>query len=209
VTLRRLLHHRAEAPHTEDDLFLVVGLGNPGERYARTRHNAGAMVADVLAERMGASWRTDRSRRNQVVDGRLGRPPQSRVVVARPRSFMNESGGPVAALLSYYKVPLHRLIVVHDELDLPSTVLRVKTDGGDGGHNGVRAVRTSIGSGDFIRVRVGIGRPTGRQDPADYVLSDFSRAERTELPGLLDRAADAVESVVAEGITKTQNVFNQ
>jgi PTH1 family peptidyl-tRNA hydrolase len=167
------------------------------------------MVADVLADRMGGSWRTDRSRRNRVVEGRLGPPPPTRVVVARPRSFMNESGGPVAALLTYYKVPLHRLVVVHDDLDLAGGTLRVKTGGGDGGHNGVRAVRAALGSGDFVRVRVGIGRPSTRQDPADYVLADFTRVERTELPALLERAADAVESVVAEGIVKAQNVFNQ
>lgn len=208
MTLRRLLHHRVESSQP-GNVFLVVGLGNPGERYAHTRHNAGAMVADVLADRMGGSWRTDRSRRNRVVEGRLGPPPPTRVVVARPRSFMNESGGPVAALLTYYKVPLHRLVVVHDDLDLAGGTLRVKTGGGDGGHNGVRAVRAALGSGDFVRVRVGIGRPSTRQDPADYVLADFTRVERTELPALLERAADAVESVVAEGIVKAQNVFNQ
>jgi PTH1 family peptidyl-tRNA hydrolase len=192
------------------NVFLVVGLGNPGVRYAHTRHNAGAMVADVLAARMGATWRTDRSRRNQVAEGRLGPAPQeSRVVVARPRSFMNESGWPVATLLMYYKVPLDRLVLVHDELDLPRAVVRVKTGGGDGGHNGVRAVRAALGSADFVRVRVGIGRPIGRQDPADYVLSDFGPGERAGLPLLLERAADAVESVVAEGIVRAQNVFNQ
>jgi peptidyl-tRNA hydrolase, PTH1 family len=208
VTLRRLLRHRSEPP-PDGQPFVVVGLGNPGERYVRTRHNAGAMVADLLAGRMGAGWRTDRSRRNQVAEGRLGPPPASRTVVARPRSYMNESGGAVVALASFYKVPLDRLIVIHDELDLPRGVLRVKLGGGDSGHNGVRAVRVALGSPDFVRIRVGIGRPPGRQDPADFVLSDFSRSEHAEIGVLLERAADAVESVIVDGVIKAQNVFNQ
>jgi peptidyl-tRNA hydrolase, PTH1 family len=208
VTLRRLLRHRSEPPPAGQP-FVVVGLGNPGERYVRTRHNAGAMVADRLAGRMGASWRTDRSRRNQVAEGRLAAPPAPRIVVARPRTYMNESGGAVGALASFYKVPLDRLIVVHDELDLPKGVLRVKLGGGDSGHNGVRAVRVALGSPDFVRIRVGIGRPPGRQDPAEFVLSDFHRSEQTEVAVLLERAADAVESVVADGVLKAQNVFNQ
>jgi PTH1 family peptidyl-tRNA hydrolase len=208
VTLRRLLGHRSE-PSPAGDLFLVVGLGNPGERYADNRHNAGAMVADRLAVRMGASWRTDRSRRNQVAEGRLSAPPAPRIVVARPRTYMNESGGAVVALANFYKVPLEHLVVVHDELDLPRGVLRVKLGGGDSGHNGVKAVRVALGSPDFVRIRVGIGRPPGRQDPAAFVLSDFSRSERAEIAVLLERAADAVESIVAEGVIRAQNVFNQ
>lgn len=208
MTLRRLLRHRSE-PSPPGDPFLVVGLGNPGERYAGTRHNAGAMVADLLAGRMRAGWRTDRSRRNQVAEGRLSAPPAPRIVVARPRTYMNESGGAVAALASFYKVPLTHLIVVHDELDLPKGVLRVKVGGGDSGHNGVKAIRVALGSPDFIRIRVGIGRPPGRQDPADFVLSDFARSERAEIAVLLERAGDAVESIVVEGVTRAQNVFNQ
>lgn len=206
MRLRSLLRRRNEA--VSIDAHLVVGLGNPGPGYSRTRHNAGYRVADILAERMDASWKTDRSGRNQVADGRLGPPPSRRLILARPRAYMNESGGSVAAVLRFYKLSLDRLIVVHDELDLPSEVVRVKSGGGDGGHNGLRSLRQALGSGDYVRVRVGVGRPPGRQDPADFVLSNYSAAEEQSLRLQLDRAADAVESLVVEGLDKTQNVFN-
>jgi PTH1 family peptidyl-tRNA hydrolase len=186
-----------------DERHLVVGLGNPGPRYAGTRHNAGALVVDVLAARMGGRLKTHKARAD-VLEGRLASGP---VLLARPRSFMNESGGPVAGLLRFYKVPLERLVVVHDDLDLPFAALRLKRGGGDGGHNGLRSISAANGR-DYLRVRVGIGRPPGRQDPADYVLRDFSTAERKELDYLVDRAADAVEALVCEGLEAAQNRFN-
>jgi PTH1 family peptidyl-tRNA hydrolase len=186
-----------------DDRHLVVGLGNPGPRYAGTRHNAGALVVDVLAARVGGRLKAHKSR-SDVLEGRLaGRS----AVLARPRSFMNESGGPVAGLVRFYKIPLDRLVVVHDELDLPFGALRLKHGGGDGGHNGLRSISGTLGR-DYLRVRVGIGRPPGRQDPADYVLRDFSAAERKELDFHLDRAADAVEALISDGLEAAQNRFN-
>ena len=191
-----------------DDVWLVAGLGNPGLRYSRTRHNAGYLVADLLAQRLRGTWRSHRTGRAEVVEGRLGEPPGHRVVLARPRSFMNESGGPISSIAAFYKIPLGRIIAVHDELDLPFATVRVKQDGGDGGHNGVRSLRQALGSGEFLRVRIGIGRPTGRQDPADFVLSDFRSAEREELGLLLERAADVTQSLVVDGLVATQNTFH-
>ena len=190
-----------------DEVWLVVGLGNPGPSYAGNRHNVGYLVADELADRMGAKFRTHKSRRADVVEGRLG-VGGPRVVLARARSYMNESGGPVAALASFYKVPVDRIIAIHDELDLPFDTMRVKLGGGDNGHNGLKSMRASLGSGEFYRVRVGIGRPPGRQAPADFVLSDYSASERKLLTFGVDRAADAVESLVIDGLEKTQARFN-
>ena len=188
----------------DDGLWLVVGLGNPGPAYVGTRHNAGALVLDVLAERVGGSFRSHKTR-NDVVEGRLG---PIRAVLAKPKSYMNESGGPVAAVRDFYKVPLDRLVVIHDELDLPFATLRLKLGGGDNGHNGLKSLRRSLGSGDFHRVRVGIGRPPGRQDPADWVLKDFSKTEEKELDLLFERAADSVEELVASGLAAAQNIYN-
>ena len=183
---------------------LVVGLGNPGPRYAGNRHNVGFMVVDLLAARMGARFKAHRGRVD-VVDGRLaGRS----VVLAKPKSYMNESGGPIVAISRFFKIPLTRLTVVHDDLDLPYGTLRIKRGGGDGGHNGLRSATAALGSNDYLRIRFGIGRPPGRQDPADYVLRDFTAAERKELPYLVDRAADAVEALLADGLDAAQNAFN-
>jgi len=187
-----------------DDRQLVVGLGNPGPRYAGTRHNAGFLVVDLLAERIGGRFKAHRSRCD-VVEGRLAGHP---VVLAKPKSYMNESGGPVVAVARFYKVPIERITVVHDDLDLPFGSLRLKRGGGDGGHNGLRSTTSALGSKEYARVRFGIGRPPGRQDPADYVLRDFSSAERKELDFLVDRAADAVEALLADGIEPAQNKFN-
>lgn len=187
-----------------DAPWLVVGLGNPGERYAGHRHNVGFLVVDLLAERAGARLRTHRSRAD-VAECRLaGR----RVILARPRSFMNLSGGPVAAVRGFYKIDLDRLVVVHDELDIPFGAIRLKCGGGDNGHNGLRSVTASLRSRDYLRVRVGIGRPPGRMDPADFVLRDFSTAERRELPLLVDSAADAVESLLSQDLATAQNRFH-
>ena len=191
-----------------EPLWLVVGLGNPGPTYARHRHNVGYLVNDELADRTGGSFRAHKTGRADVVEGRLGGPGGPRVVLARPRSYMNETGGPVAALASFYKVAVDHVVAVHDELDLPFDTLRVKLGGGDNGHNGLRSMRASLGSGEFYRVRVGIGRPPGRQSPADFVLSDYSAAERKVLPFQVDVAADAVESLLTEGLTATQGRFN-
>ena len=190
-----------------EDPYLVVGLGNPGPAYRGNRHNAGAMVLDLLAGRVGGRFKAHRGRAD-VVESRLGPLPGRRAVLAKPRSYMNDSGGPVLALREFYKVPAERIVVVHDELDLPYGDLRLKRDGGDNGHNGLRSVTRSLGSRDYLRVRVGIGRPPGRMDPADYVLRDFSPAERKELDLHLERAADAVEALVLDGLEPAQNRFN-
>jgi peptidyl-tRNA hydrolase, PTH1 family len=187
-----------------DDTWLVVGLGNPGPSYAGNRHNVGFMVADLLAERTGGRFKAHKGRAD-VVEGRLG---AARAVLAKPKSWMNESGGPVAALRDFFKIPAERLVVVHDELDLPFGDLRLKLGGGDNGHNGLRSISRSLGTRDYYRVRAGIGRPPGRMDPADYVLRDFSAAERKDLGVHVDRAADAVEALVLEGLDRAQSAFN-
>ena len=193
------------------DAWLVVGLGNPGPTYAGTRHNVGYLVADELARRMGSGWRAHKTGRADAIEGRLGTPGSSapRIVLARPRCYMNESGGPVKALASFYKVPVERIIAIHDELDIDFGTLRTKFGGGDNGHNGLKSMRSSLGSGDFYRVRAGIGRPPGRQSPADFVLSSYTAAERKELPLQVDSAADAVESLVTSGLELTQQRFNR
>jgi PTH1 family peptidyl-tRNA hydrolase len=187
-----------------DERFLVVGLGNPGPRYAATRHNAGFLVLDLLAGRIGARFKAHKGR-SDVVEGRFGGVS---VVLAKPKSYMNESGGPVASISRFYKVPVERITVVHDDLDLAFGAVRLKRGGGDGGHNGLRSLTAALGSKEYARVRIGIGRPPGRQDPADYVLREWSAAERTELPLLVDRAADAVEALLTEGLEPAQNQFH-
>jgi PTH1 family peptidyl-tRNA hydrolase len=191
-----------------EPLWLVVGLGNPGPTYARNRHNVGRLVNDELAARVGSGFTSHKSGRADVVEGRLGGVGGPRVVLARPRCYMNETGGPVASLTAFYKVPVGNVVAVHDELDIPFDTLRVKLGGGDNGHNGLRSMRQSLGSGEFYRVRVGIGRPPGRQSPADFVLSDFSTTERKVLPLCIDTAADAVEALLTEGLERTQGRFN-
>ena len=187
-----------------DDLFLVVGLGNPGPAYAGNRHNAGFMVADLLAERMAGRFKAHKGRAD-VVEGRLA---GQRVILARPKCFMNLSGGPVASLRDFFKVPVDRIVVIHDELDIGWATLRLKRGGGDNGHNGLRSLTQSLGSREYLRVRFGIGRPPGRQDPADFVLKDFSAVERKELPFHLDRAADAVEALLTGTLEAAQNTFH-
>jgi peptidyl-tRNA hydrolase, PTH1 family len=191
-------------------VWLVVGLGNPGPSYAGHRHNIGYLVTDELATRMGASFRAHKSGRADVVEGRFGTPglPGPRVVLMRGRGHMNESGGPVKQLATFYKVPPERIVAIHDELDIPFGTLRIKLGGGDNGHNGLKSMRSSLGTGDFHRVRAGIGRPPGRQDVADFVLSNYSTVERKELPFQVSDAADAVESLITDGLEKTQQRFN-
>ncbi|WGX95693.1 aminoacyl-tRNA hydrolase [Nocardioides sp. L-11A] len=198
------------ADATSADVWLVVGLGNPGPSYAGHRHNIGYLVVDELARRMGSGFRAHKSGRADVVEGRLGAPGAGtpRVVLAKSRSYMNESGGPVKALATFYKVPAERVVAIHDELDIDFGTLRVKKGGGDNGHNGLKSMRSSLGTGDFYRVRAGIGRPPGRQEVADFVLSNYATRERKELPFQIDSAADAVESLIADGLEKTQSRFN-
>jgi peptidyl-tRNA hydrolase, PTH1 family len=188
--------------------WLVVGLGNSGPSYAGNRHNVGHLVVAELADRVGGSFRTHKTGRAEVVEGRVGGVGGPRVVLARLRGYMNESGGPTKALAQFYKTPAERVVAVHDELDIPFDTLRVKLGGGDNGHNGLRSLRSALGTGEFFRVRVGIGRPPGRQSPADFVLSDYSSVERKILPFQVDRAADAVESLVREGLERTQSAYN-
>ncbi|WGL51778.1 aminoacyl-tRNA hydrolase [Nocardioides sp. BP30] len=192
---------------TEDGVWLVVGLGNPGPTYAGHRHNIGYLVNDELAKRLGGSWRSHKSGRADVVEGRLS-PGGPRLVLARPRSYMNEIGGPTKALAAFYKVPADHIVAIHDELDIPFDTMRVKLGGGDNGHNGLKSLRGSLGTGDFYRVRVGIGRPPGRQEVSDFVLSNYSGAERKVLPFQVDTAADAVECLITDGLEKTQQRFN-
>lgn len=197
-----------------DGPWLVVGLGNPGPTYADTRHNAGYLVTDLLAERMSgpsgsSAWRAHKSGRAQVVEGRLGGIPGTRVVLGRARSYMNESGGPVSTLLSFYKIPVAHLVVVHDEVDIPLGELRIKHGGGDNGHNGLKSLRRSLSTGDYYRVRFGVGRPAGRRPTADHVLSSFTAGERRDLDVHVERAADAVTCLVLDGLAQAQNLYNR
>lgn len=184
-----------------DDRWLVVGLGNPGPGYAGHRHNVGQMVVAELSSRLGAPLKAHKA--GAVVGETRLRPGGDRVSLAVPSTFMNVSGRPVAALLKFYSLDASRLIVVHDELDLPFDSVRLKLGGGPGGHNGVRDI-ISVAGPDFVRVRIGIGRPPGRQDPADFVLSPFSKAERESLPNLIADAADATSDVMTEGLLVAQ-----
>ncbi|WP_174248448.1 aminoacyl-tRNA hydrolase [Streptomyces hoynatensis] len=188
--------------------WLIAGLGNPGPQYAANRHNVGFMVADLLGQRIGGTFKSHKSRA-MVLEGRLGAPGTGgpRVVLAKPMTFMNLSGGPVTALSTFYRVPPERLVVVHDELDIGYGTLRLKRGGGDNGHNGLKSVTASLGR-DYHRVRFGIGRPPGRMDVAAFVLKDFTPAERKELDYFVDRAADAVEALVRDGLERAQSAFN-
>jgi peptidyl-tRNA hydrolase, PTH1 family len=190
--------------------WLVVGLGNPGPAFASHRHNVGYRVADELACRFGVRFSTLRGCRAEVAEGRIGPPggETPRLLLAKSRTFMNETGWAVTRLLSYYKLEPAQMIAVHDELDIVPGQLRVKFGGGDNGHNGLRSIRKSLGSGDFFRVRIGVGRPPGRQDPADYLLSNFPASAREAVEVEISRAADAVESLVLIGLDKTQSAFN-
>ena len=192
--------------------WLVVGLGNPGKEYAGNRHNVGFMVADLLASRVGAKFGRAKRAQAEMAEGRLassgGYGGGPKLVLLKPLTYMNLSGAPVVSLAQFFKVPVSNVIAVHDELDVPFGQVRAKRGGGEGGHNGLRSMSKSLSSKEYARVRFGIGRPPGRQDPADYVLSDFSGAERKELEFLVDRAADVVEAVVLEGVEWAQNKYH-
>jgi PTH1 family peptidyl-tRNA hydrolase len=184
--------------------FLIVGLGNPGPAYAGNRHNVGAMVLDELAARAGIRLTAGKGARARALSGE-GRLAGRRVVLARPTTYMNESGGPVRGLLDYHHLDPADLVVVHDELDIPFAAVRLKRGGGEGGHNGLRSVTRSVGTKDYLRVRVGIGRPPGRQEAADFVLKDFNATERKELDLLIGEAADAAEALLTQGLEAAQN----
>lgn len=190
--------------------WLVVGLGNPGPAYATTRHNIGAMLAAHLATSTGALLTRNKKFLAQTAETHFGMPGDRQpLIVCAPLSYMNESGGPVKAAMSFYRIPADRLVVLHDELDIDFGALRLKRGGGDAGHNGLRSIRGAIGTGDYFRVRLGIGRPPGRQAPADFVLQSFSSTQRSELPSFLDRAASAVETLIRRGLDVAQNEFNK
>ena len=193
--------------------WLVAGLGNPGPTYEANRHTIGYHVVAELACRFGVRFGAPRGLRADVAEARLGTPGASgpeaaRVIVMKSRTYMNETGGSVAGVLNYFKITPDRLVVVHDELDLDPGQLRVKFGGGDNGHNGLRSIRKAVGTGDFFRVRIGVGRPAGRQDPADFLLTDFPAGSRDSVAIEIDRAADAVESLLTLGLERTQNAFN-
>lgn len=188
------------------DTWLIVGLGNPGPRYEATRHNVGQMVLDELAARRRESFKAHKANA-RVVETWL-RPGAAKLVLAKPNSFMNVSGGPASQLARFYGTEAERVVVVHDELDIPFDSIKLKVGGGHGGHNGVRDIAKALGTADFPRVRVGIGRPAGRQDPADWVLDPFGAAERTTLPILVSDAADAVETLIDEGLVAAQQRFH-
>jgi len=185
--------------------WIVAGLGNPGPEYAGNRHNAGQMVVALLADRAGARFKAHRSGCD-IAEIRLGGVP---VTLAVPRSYMNLSGRPLAALAAFYKLSAERLVVIHDELDIGFGAIRLKLGGGDNGHNGLRSITQSLGTPDYFRVRFGIGRPPGRMDAASFVLRDFSAPERKDLPFLIDRAADATETLLSQGLAQAQNTYHQ
>lgn len=182
--------------------LLVVGLGNPGPQYAKTRHNLGFMVADLLAGRIGAQFKVHKRSGAEVVTGRLGHRP---VVLAKPRTYMNESGRQVGPLANFYSVDPADVIVVHDELDIDFGRIRLKLGGGEGGHNGLRSIANALGTKNFQRVRIGVGRPPGRKDPAAFVLETFSSTERPEIPTICEQAADATEILIELGLEPAQN----
>jgi PTH1 family peptidyl-tRNA hydrolase len=192
------------SPRDGSDRWIIVGLGNPGPRYANNRHNVGAMVVDELVRRGYGALKSHKSGTllsERSLDG-------GSVVIARPTSYMNESGQQVAQLARWYKVPADRVIVVYDEIDLPFGDIRIKQGGGTAGHNGVRSIVRHLGSPDFVRVRTGVGRPSGRKEAAAHVLADFSAAERRELDGLISGAADAAERIVEVGAERAMNDVN-
>ena len=190
-------------------MWMIVGLGNPGREYERNRHNVGFMVADLLADRARVKLSRHRRALAEVGEGRLGVGLDApRLVLVKPLTYMNLSGGPVASLAQFYKIEPDHIIAIHDELDLPYGVLRAKFGGGEGGHNGLRDTTKALGTKEYVRVRVGVGRPPGRMDPADYVLRDFAKAELKDLPWLVDAAADAVELVVTQGLVAAQLKFH-
>lgn len=194
-----------------EGLFLIVGLGNPGAKYEGNRHNIGHMVLDVLAGRAGVKFSAHKANA-AVAEARMGMlpggAPGPRVILAKPNTYMNTSGGPVAGLAKYFNVEPDHVIVVHDELDIPFGDIKCKIGGGEGGHNGLRDISKALGTKNYVRVRSGIGRPPGRMEVADFVLKNFGSAEAKELPFLLDSSADCVEMIVTQGLLEAQLKFH-
>ena len=189
--------------------WLLIGLGNPGEEYEKTRHNVGAMLATHMATSSGTKFTSHKARAN-VAEFRLGVGGDApAIVVAILRSYMNDSGGPTKSLADFYKIAGDHIIVAHDELDIPYQATRVKFGGGDNGHNGLKSITSALGSGDYFRLRLGIGRPPGQQDPADFVLKPFSSTERKSLEEFLTTGEQAAESLIRFGLEKTQQNFNK
>jgi PTH1 family peptidyl-tRNA hydrolase len=201
--LRRRGSSRAARQGTPADL-LVVGLGNPGAEYAHTRHNVGADTVELLATRHGASLRKGKERARTVEVSLAGK----RVALAVPLTYMNDSGLAVAALARRFGVEPAQIVIVHDELDLPTAVLRVKSGGGLAGHNGLRSIRSHLHSDAFQRVRIGVGKPESKERGVDHVLARFSKRERAEIDVTIEQAADAVECIVADGVDVAMNRFN-
>ena len=188
--------------------WLVVGLGNPGEKYAATRHNIGQMVIDELARRHNVKFSSHKSR-TDIAAFKLGVGIDAHsVIIGKSKSYMNETGGPVKALANFYSIEPTKIIALHDELDIPFAAIRTKLAGGDNGHNGLKSMTSSFGTPDYYRIRLGIGRPMGQQDPADFVLKAFSKVEQKDLAEFIDRGADVVESLINKGLEATQSAFN-
>jgi len=190
---------------TDGGPWIVLGLGNPDDEYGNTRHNAGAMVVALLAARAGAKLKRSSRTRALVAEVRDG---DARVVLARPASYVNESGGPASLLARWYKTPVERIVVVHDEIDLAYGKLQVRQDGGTAGHNGLKDVAKALGSPDFLRVRIGVGRPPGRKDPADYVLEPIAKRDAEDFAVLVERAADAAMDLVHLPLARAQDRHN-
>ena len=188
--------------------WLVVGLGNPGDQYAATRHNIGQMVIDELARRHSVKFSSHKSR-TDIAAFKLGVGIDAHsVIIGKSKSYMNETGGPVKALANFYSIQPEKIIVLHDELDIPFAAIRTKLAGGDNGHNGLKSMTSSFGTANYYRIRLGIGRPMGQQDPADFVLKAFSKVEQKDLAEFIDRGADVVESLIIKGLEATQSAFN-
>ena len=188
--------------------WLVVGLGNPGDQYAATRHNIGQMVIDELAQRHNVKFSSHKSR-TDIAAFKLGVGIDAHsVIIGKSKSYMNETGGPVKALANFYSIEPTKIIALHDELDIPFAAIRTKLAGGDNGHNGLKSMTSSFGTPDYYRIRLGIGRPMGQQDPADFVLKAFSKVEQKDLAEFIDRGADVVESLITKGLEATQSAYN-
>ena len=204
--LKNLLQRRGKGEDMSDT-WLIVGLGNPGPNYAKTRHNIGQMVLDELAKEVGGSFKKHSKASAVVVEGRLGFGGP-KVILMKSLGYMNTSGGPVSAIAKFYGIDPDHIIVVHDELDIPFDTIKLKIGGGEGGHNGLRDITKALGTKDYYRVRTGIGRPPGRMDTADFVLKPFSSTEAKDLPFLISNAADATMMLVKEGLLATQQRYH-
>jgi len=194
---------------TSHTRWLIIGLGNPGAEYEKTRHNIGASVVTAMAASAGVRFTSHKSRAD-VAEYKLGQGVSvPTIVLAKLRCYMNESGGPTKSLADFYKIPSERIIIAHDELDIPFQSLRIKLGGGDNGHNGLKSITNALGSADYYRLRVGIGRPPGSQDPADFVLKPFNSSERSELPDFYSRSISALETLITYGLERAQQDFNR